>query len=394
MSNLAQIVKRLARRRKEAKQLPTPPIQKGDDERLAESHIRAEPPKNLKGNNVFDFDPGRLQGPGSKPPNNEPNYGLIVSDEKQNENITEDENALVPGPAKSTDPDDVAHAHADHKTTVPYSGKEAKDEKGEEKGSGVAAQGYLGMSNLENGDILGAAPSGYSPSAIGNAINPEKGIRNAKQDTMRPMYGMASPMSVIPSPRDQIKSDLMFEDFSIVPPGNGLGVTNKMFLMEEARDRMFVYREPLALPRRWDGPTDLPMPPPIEWQNDIPLKDRKIILRRPLDQEAREMVAAAAFPHGSLNLLGDDYGFLKNHSDKGLVRYSEGVTEPVLMRPTLMERVRPPTGQQLQARKYRRLFDAARWPEHFDPVFEMSGGSTATRQQGYTMLPFPVGAGA
>ena len=266
---------------------------------------------------------------------------------------------------------------------------------GDDRPPPSTVRGFLGQRNLENQDILGVTVTGPAVTKTGqpgpgNLVNPVKGVINAKQDTLRPMFGLANPTDVIPGSKDQIRSDLLFEDFSVVAPGHGLGINNKMFLLEEARDKHIVYREPLCEPRKYDGPSGLVIPPLPEWQNEIPKSERARYESTVEHRLALEMLAVRRVGTGSLNTLGDDYGQLKGVSDKGLVRPPDSPLEPVLRRPAAMERLRPPTGQQLQARSGRRLFDALRYPERWEKNMAMEGGPTMLRPRAFSLLPFAV----
>jgi len=245
--------------------------------------------------------------------------------------------------------------------------------------------GYLGSRNLENSDILNAPTN-----PRGDAITPAKGVVNARQDTLRPQYGIANPMDAIPSQREQIKSDIIFSDFSQVAPGFGLGVTNAMFLQEQKRDAKIVYAEPMSEPRRDDGPTGTVLPPPFEWQPLISRSDRKQEEEYTEKCEARKMLAVHLVGTGSLNILGDDYGQFRAISDKGLHRPADSPFEPIVMRPSVLEKLRVPAGQHLQYRDMRRLFDGLRHPEHWKETAAQSGGPTIDKQKGYALLPFAV----
>lgn len=231
------------------------------------------------------------------------------------------------------------------------------------------------------------AISGTDP----NSSAPISGIRQAENDTLRPLYGMTDPMNHVPSTRDQIKSGILFNDFSVVAPGHGLGATNKMFLMQEAHTEKIQFHPPLSVPRSYQGPTDTVLPPPIEWQNEISQPDiqRRQMQKTLADSLAKRAVESAG--QGSLNTLGDDYGLLRSSSAKGLPRPPESVFEPIILKPTPMERVRLLAGVQLKDQHFRKLYDAERYPEHFQSNMAQDGGSHYTRQKALRLLPFALG---
>ena len=262
------------------------------------------------------------------------------------------------------------------------------------------AGGYMGSRNLENGDILNSAATGTARNATGGPVPPAerkgdaftaaKESHNTSTDTLRPTFGIAPPNGVIPSKNEQVQSDILFSDFSVVAPGNGLGVTNKMFLMEEWRDKNFVYKEPLAEPRSYQGPTGCVDPPPLQWQNEITRRDRQVIQAKEYAAEATGVVLERRAGEGSLNILGDDYGLLRGVSDKGLKRARESPLEPVILTPKQWERVKPLPGFQYARKEPRRLFDSQRYPERFTPHVAMEGGPTMSKRNSLATYPFPI----
>lgn len=373
----------LSRRKCLPQEVSTVSHEKGDDTRFDEKKHSCPAPKRMKGNVVVDLDPSN-QKRVTAVPQNEPE---IPHKDLHSEVVAENDN-LAEGKSKQPDPDDVAHTHEDTKAPIPVVGGQFE---APPPSTGQQIPPSDSDRKLDQGDIIGATPTGYSPSDIGNAINPAKGVLNARNDTLRPMFGMANPMDSIPSTRDQMKSDLIFEDFSIVPPGFGLGVTNKMFLMEEAREKQIIYREPLAEPRTYQGPSGLVQAEPLQWQNSITKRDRGVEVRENEREMARMMLAVQQVGSGSTNVLGNDLGFGRASSDKGLNRPPESVFEPVIRKPLVMERVRLLTGQQLEGREMRRLFEPTRFPERFDVTTALEGGPIMTQGKALAMLPFPIG---
>ncbi len=264
-----------------------------------------------------------------------------------------------------------------------------------------AVGGYLGERGVGNEDVLNSAATGTARNPrTGGPVPPEerkgdaftaaKEAHNTSTDTLRPSFGIAPPNGVIPPKTDQIRSDILFSDFSVVAPGNGLGVTNKMFLMEEYRQKNFVYKEPLAEPRAYEGPTCGVVPPPIQWQNQITRRDRNTIASRSYAAEASGVLLENRTGEGSLNILGDDYGLMRGISDKGLKRHRESPLEPVILTPKAWERVKPLPGFQWDRKEQRRLFDAERYPERFTPHLAMEGGPTMSTRNALAVFPFPI----
>jgi hypothetical protein len=224
-----------------------------------------------------------------------------------------------------------------------------------------------------------------------SAVATQQAAKASQSDTLRPLFGMANPLDTVPSTRDQIKSGILFNDFHIVAPGYGLGANNKMYLMNELRENKIHYREPLELPRASIGPYNTVLQPPLEWQNHITKEDMSKIAQSKLLSHALVQMVELEAGQGSLNTLGDDYGLLRSSSAKGLPRPKESPFEPIFLKPQPMERVRPLAGCQLSTKCFRRLFDAERWPEHFDKHMGMEGGSHYGRRNALRLLPFPLG---
>jgi len=267
----------------------------------------------------------------------------------------------------------------------------------------AAVSGYLGSRNLNNEDIQGSAATGTNKReekgyphpvatrfADGDTIATAKESHNTATDTLRPTFGIAPANGVVPTKRQQVESDLLFNDFSVVAPGHGLGVTNKMFLMEERRDEKIVYREPLAEPRKYDGPTDGAIPPPLKWQNEIPRRDRNTLAAQAIGLEAAGVLLESRAGAGSLNILGDDFGMPQRISDKGLKRQAESPLEPMVRLPKAWERVKALPGVQWARKQTRRLFDSQRYPERFEPNIAQEGGPIMGKRNALAVFPFPL----
>ena len=265
----------------------------------------------------------------------------------------------------------------------------------QQKPTQQVAQGYAGGRNVLNGDVKNSAASSTGQGAQrgpgqGDAFMNGKESHNTTTDTLRPTFGIAPANGIVPSYRDQVQSDVLFNDFSIVAPGFGLGVTNKMFLMEEFREKNFVFREPLAEPRKYDGPSGLVLAPPLEFQNEITRRDRNTLKARAFAGEASGVLLERRAGDGSLNTLGDDFGMFQRVSDKGLKRPRESPLEPIIRTPKAWERVKPLPGFQWDKKDFRRLFDASRYPERFETNPAMSGGPTMNKRNSLSIFPFPV----
>lgn len=201
-------------------------------------------------------------------------------------------------------------------------------------------------------------------------------------DSMRPGYGMAGSTDMIPGGRDQLLSDLEFDMFSIVQPGFGEGVTNKVFLQQEARDAKIVYHEPqYGYPRQWTGPTDGYTPLPWQWQDVMSNKD----LDKEVQREATSMMLGNSmyqrYNRSGTNVLGDDTGYSLKMSSKGLPHPSNSPFEPVYNNVHPWQPVYPPLGKDLKRKQMRREFDALRQPEHMTSNIAYEGGPTLSKRR-------------
>ena len=247
---------------------------------------------------------------------------------------------------------------------------------------------YVGTRGLQEGDIRKRkleeekgvpGQPGYQYGHIqstGDDVVLSKQSKENSTDTLRTQYGEANPADVVPTKRQQIMSDIMFDSFNTVLPGFGNGMANKMFLMEEERDEKIIGAPPLAEPRPWIGPIQGPDVPPFEWRESFSRDERKQIYRRKMAQYIAEAQLERRVGTGSLNILGDDVGFLRDTSDRGLPRPRESVLEPVVVNSAPWQPVKIPTGYELNAVRMRSVHDAMRMPNKIQPSMAQNGGPT------------------
>ena len=374
-------------------------LQRGDDQRRADSMLRAAPGKDIHDFKV-SVDPSSPTNvvPENDPPTGvmqHPAAGAIQSDGSMSVN------------RERTLPDELSAATDATKrmgATLPSSQQGAMTNMPLQSQLALMQQQETKTAIRKGVDTPSSSPAGAEGNTAAAAheakgtegptqtpMAPQQAQRAAQNDTLRPLYGMASPLDVVPSTREQIKSGVLFNDFHIVAPGFGLGVTNKLFQMNEKREMEIRYREPLQLPRSDMGPTNTVLAPPLEWQNNIPRKDMQTERNKKTISDRLKALAVVQAGTGSLNVFGDDYGLMRDTSAKGLPRPEDSVLEPVVLKPTPMERARPLAGVQLEDKQFRRLFDAERYPEHFHSHIGMEGGSTLSRRNSLKILPYPIG---
>lgn len=363
------------------------PRERGDDTRSDESFLRTnKDPKDFKA----DVDPSSLT---NKVPENDPAPGRLDHPAAQ---AVQDDGTIVEAKRTQAVVDDVS-AVTDHTkaagatlpqsfaSKVPGIGLPGEIPLIDARQVGEKEKKIEGKSERE---LLFPGNGDAPPNSVAGAPNAK---RNEASDTLRPLFGIASPLDLVPSTRDQIKSGILFSDFHIVAPGYGLGVTNKLHLMNELREQKIRYHAPLAFPRSDQGPTNTVLPPPPEFQNEMTKRD---VSKKTQEKTLGTVLAAYTISlagTGSLNTLGDDYGLMRTSGAKGLPRAADSPLEPIVLKPSPMERVRPLSGEQLEDRDYRRLFDSQRYPERFHPLVAQSGGPIMNRRSALRMLPFPLG---
>lgn len=266
-------------------------------------------------------------------------------------------------------------------------------------------RGYGGSSFLGNDDLQSQATGNYNPypgngprgppapRPGGDVIaNPAKQSRNNTTDSLRPYFRLGGPSDVSPSESQQLATRILHTDFGTVVPGSGLGVTNKLFVMNQLREKNIHYMGQLPLPRPYDGPSGLVVPEPIQWQNLITKEDRNTLMSREIAHDLSAVLLESRSGAGSLNITGDDFGQMSSVSARGLKRDADSPLEPIIrLPPQKMQRVKLADGFALSHRHTRRLFDAQRYPERFEPNVAQSGGPTYSRKSALALYPFPLG---
>ena len=206
--------------------------------------------------------------------------------------------------------------------------------------------------------------------AVGGAYN-----TRANNDVLRLDNAIeADPWKTVPSELAQIRSDIEFDMFSVVRPGFGLGVDNKMFVLENAREDFIVHQKPEFLPRPYDGPGSGVDTVPLSLQNVLPSDVFKAHAARTQRLALAAQLTATETKKGSLNILGDDYGQLDSISDRGLNRPPESFLEPVIRIDSRWSRVKPEPGYLSSKRQFRKLYDSLRYPEHMTAHMNLDGG--------------------
>jgi hypothetical protein len=359
--------------------------QRGDDQRFQESTLRAK--VHVPGDKVVNIDPSTET---KEVPQNEPPLGVL--DHPAAKALGED-TKFEEGQRRDPFVDNVsAVTSSESLNGAALPSHLTSNQPG--VGKGLQQDLVLPAPQQENEKkFLERTPENFASINANTASPtvPQSVQKSSESATMRPLLGLANPMGMVPSDRQQIKSGIMFNDFHMVAPGFGQGVTNKLFLMNELSEEKIRFAAPLAFPRTDMGPVSCVMPPPIGWQNLMTKKDAVIISRekrRALMLRAKVAVAAG---DASTNILGDDFGLFRNSSAKGLPRQAVSPFEPIVLKPHPPERTRPLMGSQLEHQQFRRLFDADRYPQRLQVHIGQEGGSTYSRRSALRLMQFPLG---
>ncbi len=221
---------------------------------------------------------------------------------------------------------------------------------------------------------------------VGDQIVDSKRSMDRSKDTLRTLFGEANAEDVIPSKHDQIQSDIMFDSFSTVLPGWGLGMNNKMFLMEEEHEDKIIGAAPMSWPRQDIGPLGGSDTMPVVWKSSISEYNRRKIRNARIKNDMLASLLEQRVGNGSLNILGDDAGFLRSISDRGLPRDKESCLEPVVITSAPWKPAKVPCGYDLRRVKMRVPHDALRMPAKIRPTMAQNGGSTYPNEYAYTEM--------
>lgn len=224
-------------------------------------------------------------------------------------------------------------------------------------------------------------------SKVGDQIASNE-YRDFSQATLRPRFGIAGVAEVIPPTREQLRSDLEFDLFSVVKPGYGEGSTNKLFLYEQARDDVLTYAGPFIGPGPYLGPLNTQHPMPWQWQT---VKHESDINRFKGNSIARlnsMRSVVSKLGAGSMWTQGRD---VPEHpvsiSSKGLPRELESPYEPAIHHHDDWKPIIDPPGYVLNQRGFKRVFSAVRDPDAPEIMVDNSGPTLSVRRSLEVILP-------
>ena len=183
-------------------------------------------------------------------------------------------------------------------------------------------------------------------------------------DTLRPRFGMVGPRDVIPSPIDQLRSDIAFDMFSFVQPGHGNGYDNKLFQYQENTMNNVQAMGRSFLPRPDDGRLNYQHPMPFQWQSVQDVARSARLLQKEEDLIPLVNALVRRLGEGSSGVLGRDVGEAPVAvSSQGLRRDMRSVFEPVIQNADNMHPTIDPAGYLLSKRGWRRDFSPWREPQ-------------------------------
>lgn len=181
--------------------------------------------------------------------------------------------------------------------------------------------------------------------------------------TMRPGYGLAGGELLVPENSLQTTSDVVFDMFSVVPPGFGNGDTNKLFLQQQSWEKFVKHGGKMFGPNSYDGPTAGITPMPMQWTRTKPQAyiDQK---QRQFDRKYSNALNTMQ-KHTALELssgaLPNDFAYNSIVSSKSLPRNSVSVLQPVVHNAgAFAPAFDPPAFARTERR--RRLYDPVRHP--------------------------------
>jgi len=201
-------------------------------------------------------------------------------------------------------------------------------------------------------------------------------ILEREQTILRAHFQEATANDVTPTPERQLQSDVMFDMFSVVPPGYGLGQRNKLFVENEQREAFLRFQNNF-FPRADDGPPTGIVAAPWQLQDNIP----KDVLGMWVNSDLQRHRAAI----GAYNtVVGKTSGSLPG--DVVTTASARGLPRPVsFLRPVITNNdpllpVTEPAGVFLNARGFKHLYSPLSVPTAREVDIE-GGGSHLRRRR-------------
>jgi len=146
---------------------------------------------------------------------------------------------------------------------------------------------------------------------------------------LRPQFLVAGGEEVRPNAQEEERSNILFETFSVVPDGYGLGPKNRLHLLNRQNDMLRFGAESLYEPRV-DAPINAPRPIPYGLQESFTLKELEEAYATKIGMELLKSRGVSLVEKTPIGVLDDDMN--RFPSSKGLKRQIRGPSpyEPVV----------------------------------------------------------------
>ena len=206
--------------------------------------------------------------------------------------------------------------------------------------------------------------------------------------TLRPYYGIAGPADVIPSGKQQLKSDIQFDMFSVVQPGFGEGVDNRLFQQQEWWHNYYTNLGRKFAPQEWLGPINYAHPMPWQWQSIKNTSDVEKFYAARRQEAKAALNLLKSMGEGSSSVLGKDTTEVPvSVSDSGLPRDAKCPLEPTYHNRMPFIPVALAPGAELQKRDWFRDFAPRRNPNIREREVDSGGPHRKKRRSLEVILP-------
>ena len=261
--------------------------------------------------------------------------------------------------------------------------------------SGAGAAGYTPTQMKDGEKNRDKEGAGYGSKYLAPDLRAGGDSSNSEhkeaENTLRAQYQL-DPLAnqVVPSANKQIQSDVLFDMFSVVPPGFGQGVDNKLVHENEARETAIRFKEPLYTPRFEHGGADIGIAQhihPLPWQlqpNDtgaqiiqhlMKLEHKMKMMKSLLMQASKSGEPASTLP-GTTN---------RHASSKGLERLPTNELEPVVHNRSPWEPVAEAPGYALNKRGFRHTHSP--WASPFQREYDyVNSGPTMQKRRALEVI--------
>jgi hypothetical protein len=160
----------------------------------------------------------------------------------------------------------------------------------------------------------------------GDVVVGDKAPHGSATATLRPQFALAGSDNLRSTPVENIQGNAVFDAFSWVPDGYGLGPNNRLHLRNKQNDFLRFGMEDLAQPRSYEY-TNMPHNVPQQWYNYRTPQQLAQDFNQEYMRESLEMETSARQLSRPLNVLEHDYNTVS--SSRGLPRRYPSLYVPV-----------------------------------------------------------------